>query len=216
MIDREHALLEDAQAGDMDAYEELQILLTPDVRRFVRRLIQHTETEDDLMQDIFLRFYLNLDKIDPVEKLRPYLFRIARNRCYDDLRRLGRYDSQVSLDDEPVEMRVSFQQHARQPKPDDMAHWMLLHLEIQDAMQQLPESQRQTLILYSEEQMSYAEIADITDVSIGTVKSRLYYAKKNLRGYLNPDTLSLIDNEFGDDKPKKRKQKKEKQPMEAL
>ncbi|MEO1646438.1 MAG: sigma factor-like helix-turn-helix DNA-binding protein, partial [Chloroflexota bacterium] len=60
------------------------------------------------------------------------------------------------------------------------------------------ESQRETLVLYSEEQMSYAEIADVMDCSIGTVKSRLYYAKKNLRGLLNPETVDVLDDEFND------------------
>lgn len=201
----EYDLLRQAQQGDQEAYEDLQNLLEPDIRRFVRRLIQHGATEDDIMQDVFLSFYLNLDQIEPVEKLRPYIFRIARNRCYDDLRRLGRYDSQMSLDDEAVELRVSFQ-HNRQPRPDDVAHWMLLHLEVQDAMERLPETQRQALILYSEAQLTYAEIADIMDISIGTVKSRLYYAKKNLRGFLSPETISLLDEEFGDQRPARRQQ----------
>jgi hypothetical protein len=76
---------------------------------------------------------------------------------------------------------------------------MLLHLEVLEAMEQLPENQRETLLLFSEEQLTYAEIADIMDVSIGTVKSRLYYAKKNLRGFLRPETLTVLDDEFKDE-----------------
>jgi RNA polymerase sigma-70 factor, ECF subfamily len=75
-----------AQDGDMEAYEELQILLEPDIRRFVQRKIYDQYVVDDLMQEIFLAFYQNLSRIDPVENLRPYIFRIARNKCYDDLR----------------------------------------------------------------------------------------------------------------------------------
>jgi transposase len=79
---------------------------------------------------------------------------------------------------------------------------MLLALEVREAMDQLPESQRQTLILYSEEGLSYTEIADIMDVSIGTVKSRLFYAKKNLRGLIRPATLDVLAEEFSEP-PKK-------------
>lgn len=194
----EQQLLIDAQQGDMNAYEELQLILEPDIRRYVRRKIYDVYAVDDVIQETFLAFYRNLHRIDPPDNLRPYLFRIARNKCYDDLRKLERKSDNVSLDDEPVRMRVSFTEAHHVPKPDDITHWMLLHLEVQEAMEQLPDNQRETLQLYSEEQLTYAEIAAIMDVSIGTVKSRLYYAKKNLRGYLRPETLSVLDDEFKD------------------
>jgi RNA polymerase sigma-70 factor (ECF subfamily) len=189
----------------MDAYEDLQRLLEPDIRRYVQRKIYDPYAVDDVIQETFLAFYRNLHRIDPVDNLRPYIFRIARNKSYDDLRKLE-HNEDVSLDDEPVRMRVSFTEAHHVPKPEDMTHWMLLHLEVQQAMEQLPDNQRETLQLFSEEQLTYAEIAAIMDVSIGTVKSRLYYAKKNLRGYLRPETLAVLDEEFTDApkiKPKK-------------
>lgn len=180
----------------MDACETLLLRLDPDIRRFVRRLINHVETEDDIVQEVMIAFYQNLQRINPVDTLRPYIFRIARNRCYDELRRSGRLES-MSLDDEPVELHISFTETHKQPAPDDLTHWLLLEMEVREALDRLPETQRQTLLLYSEEGMSYSEIADIMEVSIGTVKSRLYYAKKNLRGYIRPETLDVLDNEFG-------------------
>lgn len=205
----EHELLRDAQQGDMQAYEELQMLLERDIRRFVRRLVGDDFTTDDVVQDVFIAFYNNLQRIQPVENLRPYLFRIARNRCYDDLRRVGREDT-LSLDDEPVQVRVSYVEAAHTPRPDDATHWLLLHLEVRDAIDQLPEVQRQALILFSEEGLSYAEIADVMDVNVGTVKSRLYYAKKNLRGLLRPEILAVLDDEFGEGvQPAKTTQKEE-------
>lgn len=200
----EQELLLSAQDGDLDAYEELQGLLEPDIRRYVKRKIYDDYVVDDILQEIFIAFYQNLHRINPIENLRPYIFRIARNKCYDDLRKLER-NSNISLDDEPVQMRVSFTEAQHQPKPDDLTHWMLLHLEVQAAIEQLPENQRETLILFSEDQMSYAEIAEIMECSIGTVKSRLYYAKKNLRGLMNQETLSVLDEEFAETpkKPKK-------------
>ncbi len=194
--DIESQLLLAAQAGDMDACEILLLRLDPDIRRFVRRLINHVETEDDIVQEVMIAFYQNLQRINPVDTLRPYIFRIARNRCYDELRRSGRGEN-MSLDDEPVELHISFTEAHKQPAPDDITHWLLLGMEVRNALDHLPEVQRQTLLLYSEEGMSYSEIADIMEVSIGTVKSRLYYAKKNLRGCLRPETLDVLDDEFG-------------------
>lgn len=193
----EEQLLYAAQQGDQDAYAELQLLLEADIRRYIRRKINDPYTVDDIVQETFLAFYQNLHRIDPLSNLRPYIFRIARNKCYDDLRKLER-NADISLDDEPVQVRVSFTEAHHQPKPDDITHWMLLHLEVQEAIEQLPDSQREALQLYSEEQMTYAEIAEIMGCSVGTVKSRLYYAKKNLRGYLRVETIAVLDEEFGD------------------
>lgn len=191
----EQALLRDAQHGDIDAYEALQLHLEPDIRRYVRRMIYDPYVVDDVLQEVFIAFYQNMHRIDPVENLRPYIFRIARNKCYDDLRRVERRDD-VSLDDDPVQVRVSYTEANHQPKPDDLTHWVLLHLEVQEAMDNLPDTQREALQLFSEEHLTYAEIAAIQDVSIGTVKSRLYYAKKNLRGLLRPETVAVLDDEF--------------------
>ena len=63
-------------------------------------------------------------------------------------------------------------------------------------MERLPELQRQALILFSEEGLSYNEIAEAMDTSIGTVKSRLFHAKQGLRRLLRPDTLQALDVEF--------------------
>jgi RNA polymerase sigma-70 factor (ECF subfamily) len=95
-------------------------------------------------------------------------------------------------------MRVSFSADG-QDEPEDVVHWLLLHLEVQQAMEKLPELQRQTLIMYSEENMSYDEIAVAMDTTMGTVKSRLYHARQTLRRLLKPETVSALQAAFADD-----------------
>lgn len=189
------ALLRAAQVGDRDAYGELQLLLEPGVRRFIRRIMGGAGSdEDDLVQEVFIKFYLNLTRIDPPEKFRAYLYRIARNRCYDQFRTGARGEA-LSLDDEPVQMWVSFTAADQPPAPDDVTHWLLLQLEVREAIDRLPKAQRDALILYAEEGLSYAEIAEVTETSIGTVKSRLFHAKRGLRGLLRPETLAALDDQ---------------------
>ncbi|MBK8136853.1 MAG: hypothetical protein IPK52_13635, partial [Chloroflexi bacterium] len=79
--------------------------------------------------------------------------------------------------------------------PEEVTHWLLLGLEVRQSIDRLPELQRQTLILFCEEAMSHAEIAEVMDVSIGTVKSRLFHAKKGLRGLVRPELLLAIQAE---------------------
>lgn len=185
-----------AQMGDPQGFDALQSVYQGQIRAFVRRLIGDGEVED-VVQEVFLALYKNLHKIDPPEKLRPFLYRVARNRCYDELRRWGRGSGaeDLPLDEDPVLEWVSYQADTSQ-RPEDAAHWLLLHLEVQQAMLKLPEAQRQALILYADQGLSYAEIAEVMETSIGTVKSRIYYAKKGLRQHLRPEVLGVLDAEF--------------------
>jgi RNA polymerase sigma-70 factor (ECF subfamily) len=193
--EREQALLEQARSGDHLAFADLQEALEPPIRRFVRRLIGYHESEDDIVQTVFIALYRNMHRIEPISNLRPYVYRMARNRCYDELRSQGRFQK-VSLDDEPAEMWVSFTAGEETAQFEDVAHWLLLQLEVREAIDRLPELQRQTLILYAEEEMSYVEIAAAMKCSVGTVKSRLFYAKKTLRQLVRPETLKALDSEF--------------------
>lgn len=194
----EVSLLHRAQAGDLEAFDDLQQIFEPPIRSFVRRLIGDGEYED-ITQDVFLSLFRHLHKINQPEKLRPFLYRVARNRCYDELRRGGRFDI-MPLDDEPTEAWVSYQANEA-PPPEDLAHWLLLHMEVQEAMLSLPELQRQALILYAEEGLTYTEIAEAMNTSLGTVKSRIYYAKRHLRQTLRPEVLQALATAFDHEEP---------------
>ena len=190
----ESDLLVRAQNGDRSAFENLQHKLEPALRRFIRRLVGQGDSVDDILQDTFFALYMNLDQIEPPAKLRPFMFRVARNRCYDELRRQGRFEM-VTLAEEPVsadDPGDSIVLADQNPGPDETAHWLLVYGEVQPALARLPELQRQTLLLYTEAELSYAEIAEATDVSIGTVKSRLFHAKRNLVKLLRPETLEAL------------------------
>lgn len=190
-------LLQQARAGDYDAFEQLYRWLEPGLARFVRRLIGDGAESEDVLQDTFLALYMNLDRIQPTANLRPYAYRIARNNCFDRLRSWGRYD-EVSIDDDNDDaysprLPLQLKDEDAQP-PDEVTHWLLLGLEVRQAIDRLPEAQRQTLILYCEEELTYAEIAEVMDVSIGTVKSRLFHAKKTLRGLVRPEILLAVQD----------------------
>jgi RNA polymerase sigma-70 factor, ECF subfamily len=195
----EHRLLlriRECPQDRFDTFEQLQTLLEMPVRRFIRRLVGAMDAEDDIVQDVFIAFFYNMHRIDPIENLRPYLFRMVRNAVYDELRAQGRFEA-VSLDDD--ESGNTWLSLTRaddiDSQPEEVAHWMLLHLEVKEAIDRLPELQRETLILFSDEHLSYAEIAVAMDTSIGTVKSRLFHAKKLLRQMLKPETLQALEDD---------------------
>ncbi len=189
-------LLAQAQAGDHAAFEALHETFLLPLLRFTRRLVPSDEEAEDIVQETFMTLYLQLGKIHPPEKLRPFLYRVARNRCYDRLRRSGRFEQiEWDEDDAAPRVRVSFAGEIASADEDDAAHWLMLHLEVKAAIDSLPELQRQALLLYAEDELSYQEIADIMEVSIGTVKSRIFHAKRGLRRLLPRETLAAIEDE---------------------
>lgn len=176
----EERLLLLAQQGDEYAFDLLVALLEIDVRRFITSLVGYQPDEDDIVQMTSLALFMNLERLE-VSRLRPFVFRVTRNLCYDHLRRLGRF--------EPVALEAVILRDP-QPTPEDI-HAKNDTVELlKTALLKLPEHQRQVLILYAEAQLSYAEIAETLNISIGTVKSRLHHARQTLRGLVSYD-LSL-------------------------
>lgn len=191
----ERELFEEAKASNRTAFDRLQETLDAPVRRFVRRLVGISEAEDDIVQDAFLALYINLKRLESIDHLRPFLFRVIRNRCYDTLRRQGRFQF-VPLDttseDSAVAPSFLTDQHKQ---PDEQLHWRLLYAEVQKAINRLPEIQRQAIILYCEENLTYAQIAEAMATDIGTIKSRIFYGRKNLRNLLTPEILEALGTE---------------------
>ena len=101
---------------------------------------------------------------------------MTRNRCYDVLRWQNRHET-VTFDDLPFDPAAT----GSSAYPEESSAWALLLERARIAIDTLPEPQRQALILYTEENLTLNEIAQIMDVPVGTVKSRLYHARKYLR-----------------------------------
>jgi RNA polymerase sigma-70 factor (ECF subfamily) len=182
--------LDQIKSGDESAFVDLQQHFEAELRRFMYRLIGAHELEDDLIQNTFIAFYHNIERLS-AETVRPFLFRVLRNQCYDELRRQGRYQH-VSLNNDlapnsPIIINT-------EPPPDEVIYWRMAYADVQRAMDNLPDPQRQVLILYAEHGFAYEEIAEALNISIGTVKSRLHHAKKNLRRLVDPHVLDELDN----------------------
>lgn len=183
-----------AQAGNYDAFDALHAYLLPSLERFTRRLMGPGQEAEDIVQDTLIVLYTNLNRVRSGEHLRPYVLHVARYRCYDVLRHWKRFE-QVPLGDTEQEQETVTLPNDSSPPPDEITHWMLLKAEVDEAIARLPEAQREVLMLFCEDELSYAEIAEVIGTTIGTVKSRLFYAKKTLRGMVHPEVLLAIQGE---------------------
>jgi RNA polymerase sigma-70 factor, ECF subfamily len=183
------ALLELARQGDRGAFDRLQREVEPLLRRFLRHLLPGSPQQDDVLQSAFLSLYTNLERIEGEAHLLPFLYRVVRNLAYDELRRRGRY-RMVEFTDATAPPGT---RPGRGSSPDEAVERAMLAAEVGRALSRLPEAQRQALILYGQEGLTYEQVAEALAVDVGTVKSRIHYARQRLRAMLPADTVASLD-----------------------
>jgi len=154
--------------GERAAFEELFDIYQPRLKYYVRRL-NGSDKVDDILQDIWVAVFKKIDRLKDAKSFNVWLYRIARNKVYDGFRRKERF---VSLPEEH-ELPVSEGDEAVFGA-DDAAN---LH----KALKKLKPYHREVLTLSFIEQMTYQSIADVIGCGVGTVRSRIYYAKQSLR-----------------------------------
>ena len=178
----EAALIAKAQNGDRDAFGELVRHHHPGVVNVVYRMCGDVELAEDAAQDAFIRAWLNLPSFRPDTSLRNWIYRIAVNAALDVLRR------------EPKTPLVDLETLSM---PDSVAgpEFVLLEKErafaVQQAILSLTEANRSVLTLREYGGLSYQEIAATLNIPLGTVMSRLNYARDRLKELLAPQLMDM-------------------------
>lgn len=178
----EEALIQQAQNGDVQAYNRLVLHYQQLVYNVTYRIMGEPQSAEDATQDAFISAYNALNKFRG-GSFKAWLLRIATNTCYDELRRYKRRP-QSSIDELTDDNEAMA--FMRDPQDSPEAHQQKVDLVrgIEECLQGLPEDQRITAVLGDVEGYDYSEIAEITSVSLGTVKSRLSRARSKLRDCL--------------------------------
>jgi RNA polymerase sigma-70 factor (ECF subfamily) len=178
----ETALIERAQNGDRDAYEELVRRYYTSVVNIVHRMCGDTSLAEDAAQEAFLRAWVHLSSFHLDSSLRNWLYRIAVNAALDVLRR----KTEDSVGDEKMHRLTD-----QAPGPEAALIAKEQAAFLQQAMQSLPEASRSVLVLREYGELSYEEIATVLDIPMGTVMSRLNYARNRLRETLKAQLLQM-------------------------
>ncbi|MCP3978348.1 MAG: sigma-70 family RNA polymerase sigma factor [bacterium] len=175
-------LLERIRRGDADAFEEVAREHTPRLFRLALRLCRRREDAEDLVQETLLKSLPALRKFEGRAKLSTYLVRAltnlwknrlrsrSRSRIVDWFR--GRGDDDEQGPPEPLDAAPSAEERL---EADDRAE------AVREAVSRLEPTRRLTLLLREVEELSYEEIAEMTEVPVGTVRSRLARARADLR-----------------------------------
>ncbi|MBZ0294593.1 MAG: RNA polymerase sigma factor [Anaerolineae bacterium] len=132
------------------------------------------DVADDITQDCFLRLHRYAYRIDTSLPLAPWLYRVTVNLSYTWVSRHKKRN--VSL-----ESVVDYLMSPARQAPDHMAEHLSIRQEVRDAIRVLSFNQRVVVVLHYLNGLSLEDIAEILDCPVGTVKSRLYYARENLR-----------------------------------
>ena len=165
--------------GRREEFERKVLPLLPAAYNLARWITRHPQDAEDAGQDALLRAFRAFDGFDGDDP-KPWLLMIVRNTCRTAFRRGERWRNVIPLD---VAFRGPAAAHEADdtPPPDSRLDAPRIHA----AMEGLPDGLRETLVLREIEELSYAEIATVTEVPIGTVMSRLSRARARLREALD-------------------------------
>jgi RNA polymerase sigma-70 factor (ECF subfamily) len=174
----EPRLIRRLQNGDLAALGELYELFKDVVYRTALAITRDKHAAEDILQECFVRLYHYAGSIDVERPLKPWLYRVVVNLSYDWF---SRKPTLQPLDD-VLEWLSGLP--GVFPSPDHKAEERELHKMVRDVIKELPMSHQAVVILYYLENLSLEEVAEVVELPVGTVKSRLYHARKRLRDAL--------------------------------
>jgi RNA polymerase sigma-70 factor (ECF subfamily) len=198
-IDREKVRA--AQAGDREAFDFLVEKYKDIVYAVAYRFAHDPDLALDLAQDSFIRAYRGIKSFKGRSSFSTWLYRVAMNTCIDYTRKKARSVDTQTVPEEVAEYAGVETVSGRAPRsPASQALSGELGDKIQEAIDALPEYHKSVFVLYEIEGLSYKEIAEVVGCSIGTVMSRLHYARKKLQRMLQPyvdrgDAVGSTDGE---------------------
>ena len=199
-------LLEDRELMERYAHGESQAfaLLYERHRRpiynFILRSCGRRDLAEELMQDVFLKVVKSAPSYEPTAKFTTWLYRIARNTCIDAARKSSRADI-YSLNQSPGSEDEEGSTHQDRLVDNEARSGgvdtdrQAFRDRLQQALEQLPDKQREVFVLREISGLTFPEIAEVVDAKVPTIKSRMRYALETLRGEL----ADYKDHSFDDD-----------------
>lgn len=177
------------QAGSLSALGELYDRHQRMVYRTALAITGDEQAAADLLQDVFLRIHRFAHHIDPERPLEPWLYRTTANLSYTWVKRQRRWLR-------PLENMAEWLAGSQKDSPVFQTERDEEWARVQKAIATLGLQQRVVVVLYYINDLSLQEIAEIMDIPVGTVKSRLFYGRKQLKSYLEAQGTQLREVQY--------------------
>ena len=185
--EQEAAVIRRVLDGNVNAFEDLVAAYEKNVYNLALRMTGNAQDAEDMAQEAFIKAYNSLSSFRGDSKFSVWLYRIVSNVCLDFLRKQNRRPasslSQEDEDGEETQMDIPDESQS----PEQLLERSLTQEAVQRGLQYLSEEQRQILLLREIQGLSYEEIAETLDLEAGTVKSRIFRARKKLCAFLIAD-----------------------------
>jgi len=184
---------QEGKQPDRVAFAELLRRYQGYVDKILYNLAPDWQDRGDLAQEIWIKVYRKINTLQDPTKFKGWLGRIATNLFYDQLRKKKRFATPISLDASITtdDDEFSWELPSDLPLPEENLTTVEFYDQLRDAIASLPDTFRTTIVLREIQGLSYEEIAEITQVSLGTVKSRIARARNRLQLLLKP----YLDNQ---------------------
>ena len=175
-------LVERALVGREECFEELVRRYQRPIAAYTYRLVGNYESALDLTQDVFIKIYSSLHRYRPEYKFSTWIYKIAHNAAVDHLRRNAVREQSIvaQSDGETYDLPIE----SNLPTPEQLSERAERRSEIEALVSQLQPIYRELVVLRHAQDLSYDEIAEVTNLPLGTVKNRLFRAREALREML--------------------------------
>ena len=185
--EQELTIIRRVQHGDTEAFSVLVAAYEKNVFNVALQMTGNREDAQDMAQEAFLKAYNSLPSFRGDSKFSSWLYRIVSNVCLDFKRRQSRRPSSSLTveDDEGETLQLDIADESQ--SPEALLERKLTRDAVRRGLQELPDEQRQILLLREIQGLSYEEIAEAMDLEPGTVKSRIFRARKKLCAFLLQD-----------------------------
>lgn len=169
------------RAGDEAAYEDLLSRFQQPVYNLAYRLLNDPGDASDVVQEVFLKVFRNVGHFRRQSSLKTWIYRITVNEAHNQRRWFFRHRSrEIGLDDEPQQVRTRNLPDSER-SPFDCTFDREKHELIENALARINPLFREVVVLRDVEDLSYEEIAEVLQISLGTVKSRILRGREALR-----------------------------------
>lgn len=172
-------LLEKAIGGKEDGFEELVRRYQRPIISYVYRMVGNYDAALDVTQEVFIKVYNSMTRYSSEYKFSTWLYKISHNAAIDYLRRQSNH--MQSLETENANGTFQIQVESKRPSPEVERQRSEWREEIASVVKCLPTGYRELIVLRHTKDLSYDEIAEITDLPLGTVKNRLFRAREMMR-----------------------------------